>query len=908
MEGDVGGTSSDQPIEFFVGQLFKTEEDAKTFLQKYNEQNFTELRIRSNHKKAMVVTCKHGIFRKTTSKDIRPHTRFNFVGCKAKINFYKSQVPGSTSLKVTQVNLEHNDHEVNKDVYNRANINISEEEEDLIKILADAKTKPSRIQKILLEKSNKRVTIQKLKNLVAKITPTENEDETKSKFEAFLDDVSKDGGVIEWETDADGSIKTLFITSSRMKSAFRNNSPPVVQLDTSFNFEKALYKVAAFVYLDPNTNLSEIAAFSLLSQESAASFEFILSTFAKLCVRQDLIFLIDKDFTEISSLRKIFPNSTVLLCIFHALKYIRNLVSTALVRQEQKVEIFSQFKKVLYSRTEAVFTDENKIFLALVKDVEVRSGGSYVQLETYYSNNWESSKLMWAKCFRNALPLLGDDTSNRVESSFRALKQSIEDTFVSLPKTVHAIMHLIEFADGRLKERYCGRTNRVLKIFHHNEEIRKLNEEASKELNDRGCKLFHKVLSRFEDKRKDLELIDGGVKESFSEEEHKNYKTSPTNCNCSFFANHQAPCFHIIFIRRLDSITDHNKPIFDKDIFNKRYHRNKQLINIFTEPSESENNQENVQDFAEEDVVEDVLDDEPREVPAMNDKKKYKIIMPIVSRIANLASAHGTKQFLKYVEDLETIETKIRRGSNIFKSSEPERGALDELDEEDLNNNKDDVDETVNDDSRSQSSELRKEDENLEDTVPEEETHDEESQVSESRFKHLAAKFKESVKPKGRPKKKSKQVSFNKTSIDRKTVKNKSKLKRKSVKRMDFIDDDNDKENNDGSGRSKRVRKPVKKSAHVNDDYRAVEDNDEDVSSEDSGSFKPDSDEVIESEDSDDEVTFKRSSRKPKCDKCGQNILNFCDLQECDLCFEPLHVKCFKKGGCRRCVVEDEFY
>ena len=87
-----------------------------------------------------------------------------------------------------------------------------------------------------------------------------------------------------------------------------------------------------------------------------------------------------------------------------------------------------------------------------------------------------------------------------------------------------------------------------------------------------------------------------------------------------------------------------------------------------------------------------------------------------------------------------------------------------------------------------------------------------------------------------------------------------------------------------------------------------IEDNDEDLFSEDSVSFKPESDEVIESGDSDDEVTFKKSSRKPKCDKCGRNILKFCDLQECDLCFEPLHVKCFKKGGCRRCVVEDEFY
>ena len=80
-----------------------------------------------------------------------------------------------------------------------------------------------------------------------------------------------------------------------------------------------------------------------------------------------------------------------------------------------------------------------------------------------------------------------------------------------------------------------------------------------------------------------------------------------------------------------------------------------------------------------------------------------------------------------------------------------------------------------------------------------------------------------------------------------------------------------------------------------------------DISSEDSGSFKP-SEESGGKEGSDDEVAFNKSKSKPKCDKCSRLILKFSDLTECDLCFEPLHEKCYKKGGCRRCIVEDEFY
>ena len=39
-------------------------------------------------------------------------------------------------------------------------------------------------------------------------------------------------------------------------------------------------------------------------------------------------------------------------------------------------------------------------------------------------------------------------------------------------------------------------------------------------------KLFHKVLSKFEVKKDTLTLVAGGVKETFSDEEYKDYKTT----------------------------------------------------------------------------------------------------------------------------------------------------------------------------------------------------------------------------------------------------------------------------------------------------------------------------------------------------------------------------------------------
>ena len=66
-------------------------------------------------------------------------------------------------------------------------------------------------------------------------------------------------------------MKALFITSQKMKSAFRAANPTLIQLDTSFEFEKARYKVAAFCYLDPNSDKTEIAAYAMMSEESVLS-------------------------------------------------------------------------------------------------------------------------------------------------------------------------------------------------------------------------------------------------------------------------------------------------------------------------------------------------------------------------------------------------------------------------------------------------------------------------------------------------------------------------------------------------------------------------------------------------------------------------------------------------------------
>ena len=152
----------------------------------------------------------------------------------------------------------------------------------------------------------KKVTIKRLKNLIQKISPPETDDNARETLEKFLESTELEGGEIEWRNDKNDEMQALFITSHKMKAAFRAANPTLIQLDTSFEFEKARYKVAAFCYLDTNSNKTEIAAFAMMSEESSTCFEFVLNHFSRISVRQDIIFIIDKDLTEMSSIRKVF--------------------------------------------------------------------------------------------------------------------------------------------------------------------------------------------------------------------------------------------------------------------------------------------------------------------------------------------------------------------------------------------------------------------------------------------------------------------------------------------------------------------------------------------------------------------------------------------------------------------------
>ena len=570
-----------------------------------------------------------------------------------------------------------------------------------------------------------------------------------------------------------------------MKASLLKSDPPVIQMDTTFNIEKAQYKLTAFCYLNPLTDKTEVAALALVSTESEENFDFVLSCFRSLNPVDEIVFLVDKDFTCIDSIKRTFPRATVLLCIFHVLKFVRSLFATAVVVVDKKKTMLQRFKEVVYARGDEEFDVNNDAFLAEVSGVTVTVGKADRDLTDYYKKNWLNCKEMWVKYLRKHLPLLGDHTTNRIERMFWTLKKSIREAFLSVPNTITSVMHLVKFSDQRINERSEANTMRSIRIYSSDPFIRDLNEKASLALNDRGCTVFDGMLKNFRLREKKLHIDPQGVLEEFSNKEdekigEKLYRTTLTECNCTWRTQFQAPCRHIIFARHSDSATE----IFDAGMFNARYHRTS-----FDAPDADIGGAVGTEhDMGIEEVSSD-LDEEldvGEDYRVLSDKEKFNLVMPVLLKLGNLISCHGMNDFYGFFDDLEDFEKCVRRGKRYrFRK-----------------NNDTDNDLTLTSSSAtplsSSSTPLSSSATPLSSSatpwsssatpwsssatpLSSSATPSSPESVESSRFANIA--FKENIKPKGRPKKSTKQVCFRRTTLDKEKEKENEKEKELNEKR-----------------------------------------------------------------------------------------------------------------------------
>ena len=117
-----------------------------------------------------------------------------------------------------------------------------------------------------------------------------------------------------------------------------------------------------------------------------------------------------------------FPDQRILLCQFHAIKYVKGVVSKpeyCLKDMYSKNRMLDLFKILVYAKTEGKYNN------ALQYVQKHLLGTTEHPFYVYFEKNWHDCRDMWASYLRGDVPHLGNNTSNRIEKGWGDMKPNL---------------------------------------------------------------------------------------------------------------------------------------------------------------------------------------------------------------------------------------------------------------------------------------------------------------------------------------------------------------------------------------------------------------------------------------------------------------------------------------------------
>lgn len=156
------------------------------------------------------------------------------------------------------------------------------------------------------------------------------------------------------------------------------------------------------------------------------------------------IIMTDDSKSERNSFSNVFPNATLLLCIFHILQAAwRYLCSSqSEVPLDKRQDIFFDLKKLMY-------IDNKDDFNEMYKKISEKAYISDYPKIARYLENLYTRKEEWALCFRKHLILRGQNTNNICEAAMRVLKDHTLQR-----KKAYSVVQLVDILVSELENFY----------------------------------------------------------------------------------------------------------------------------------------------------------------------------------------------------------------------------------------------------------------------------------------------------------------------------------------------------------------------------------------------------------------------------------------------------------------------
>ncbi|KAK3931619.1 Ubiquitin-like-specific protease 1 [Frankliniella fusca] len=581
--------------------------------------------------------CVHGgPVRPSQSKGLRPNQRTLQLHCPAQISLVGEACP-KQRLKISSFKHLHQNHPVGNSNFAKhysKNKKLDKTTKELVTTMFKCRGKNADIVHQIQETTGKAVNSKDISNIKQqyrmeqRLGKTPEEDLILELKKMLKDDPGSQYviGHVENETDVDDTennepklVDFIFFQTKAMRDNLEQ-FPEILGLDTTYDVNKHNMHLSVVQAIDNHKN-GRIVGYIFLRRETSNILESALKVFV--AKNPDVVntvktVIVDKDYKEISGVRKVLPNVHVHLCHTH----VRRIFSRRVKGEENASKLTKILNDMCLSDTAEVFHNHYNALKSVASP----------DFMLYFDQYWLNIQAAWVLYVRDESLSLGVRSTNHVESHNDKIKKVITRTS-TLGDCVRELLRLHFSREFESSYRNFLEQAKVSYLAHNQDPNVKAIFSA---LSDWGASLLVSELKKSYDLSEDI-LLD----------------KDENTCTCHFFKMFGIGlCQHIFYHRLQEGINKITRKdlLNPKDLPTRWLNQSLRQCNRGPNPSQTPSFNE-----ANEGSSSCVMRTTPRGPKPMDKTSKYRKALKICTEICSILSLNGGHQYEKRIQDLEKI-------------------------------------------------------------------------------------------------------------------------------------------------------------------------------------------------------------------------------------------------------------
>ena len=214
--------------------------------------------------------------------------------------------------------------------------------------------------------------------------------------------------------DEEENFKGLLYQDTYMRNMYMK-FPQVILVDATYKLLDLRMPFYLLLVVDVN-GLSKIIRLFFVEEESKEVISSIVNEFKgkNEAWSKAVVMMSDKDFAERGSFSSCFPDAKLLICLYHALRSFRREVTCEkmFISSAERNHVLEITQPTAYANREETY----KVNLKLLQNTK------FYTVVDNFMENWDSIKEQWVMFYKDQSFNLGETTNNRIESTFRHVK------------------------------------------------------------------------------------------------------------------------------------------------------------------------------------------------------------------------------------------------------------------------------------------------------------------------------------------------------------------------------------------------------------------------------------------------------------------------------------------------------